>query len=437
MSTTDPRRSSVAEAAATPPVEEGLTLHLDSDRRLIRAAGLSRRYLQISLRAPHATQERAPVDLALVLDRSGSMGGNKWPQARAAALQALERLNAQDRVALVVFDDQVDTLLPLAPVLPMTRQMAQQALAGIAPRGNTDLAGGWLTGCGLIGRGDNATRLRRCFLLTDGEANVGITAPAELSQHASTLRQLGVITSTFGLGDHYHEELLGLLADAGGGAFHDIAQAASIPAIIGRELGDALAVVCADTQVRLSWQAPLQVAVLGPWRSDEAGQALTLYLGDLVSEQVLDLLVAIDFPPGTLNSDCALQVAVSDGARPLAGASYRWTWVDSQTRRSQPRQAEVVRRVGDYWAQQARQDATMLNREDDLKGARATLRAAAARIQAYGGDDPALINQAALLRAEVETFRDKLDPRALKERFYASSNALRGRQADGTRSKGA
>ncbi len=437
MSATDPRWSPVAEAAVTPRAEEGLVLRLDSDRRLIRAAGLSQRYLHISLRAPRATRERAPVDLALVLDRSGSMGGTKWPQARAAALQALDRLTAQDRVALVVFDDQIDTLLPLAPVTPLTRQQAQQALAAIAPRGNTDLAGGWLTGCGLIGQGGQEGRLRRCFLLTDGEANVGITAGPELSQHARALRQLGVITSTFGVGDDYHEALLGLLADAGGGAFHDIAQAASIPAIISRELGDALAVVCADTQVRLSWQDPLKVAVLGPWPSDPAGQTLTLRLGDLVSEQVLELLVAIDFPPGTLNSDCALQVAVSDGARPLATASYRWTWVDSQTRRSQPRQADVARRVVDYWAQQARQDATLLNRQDDLHGARATLRVAAARIRAYGGDDPALINQAALLLGEVETYRAKLGPRELKDRFYASSNALRGRQADGTRAKGA
>lgn len=437
MSTPHSHRSPHAEAAATPPVETGLTLHLDSDRRLIRAAGLSRRYLQISLRAPRAAQGRAPVGLALVLDRSGSMGGSKWPQARAAALQALDRLTPQDRVALVVFDDRVDTLLPLTPVLPLTRQQAQQLLAGIGPRGSTDLAGGWLIGCGLIGQEDKAARLRRCFLLTDGEANVGITDPAQLSQHASALRQLGVITSTFGVGDDYHEALLGGLADAGGGAFHDIAQAASIPAILGRELGDALAVVCADTQVRLSWQDPLAVTVLGPWHSTAAEWALTLHLGDLVSDQVLELLVAIDFPPGTLNSDCALQVAVSDGPRPLAVASYRWTWVDSHTRRSQPRQAAVEQRVVDYWAYQARQEATVRNREDDLEGARASLRAAADRIRAYGGDNPAFCNQAALLREEVEAYRDKLDPRELKARFYASSNALRGRQADGTRSKGA
>ncbi len=413
-----------------------VTLRLDTDRRLIRAAGLSVRYLHMALQAPAATQERAPVDLALVLDRSGSMAGAKWPQVRQAALQSLERLNHQDRAAVVVFDNQIDTLLPLAPVMPLTRQIAEQALLGIAPRGNTDLGGGWLTGCGLIGQEAKDERLRRCFLLTDGEANVGITDPSELGQHAHQLRQLGVVTSTFGVGDHYNEELLGLLADAGGGAFHDIAQAEGIPALIARELGDALDVVCADTQVRLTWEAPLKVEVLGSWPVETGVGALTVGLGDLVSRQTLDLLVAIHFPPGVVDQDCPLSVLVSNQEEPLAEASFRWTWVDSTRRRAQPRQAEVEQRVAMFWAAEARREATQRNRRDDLEGARQALVAGAARIRGYNKDNPELNNQAALLLGEVPAYQEKLDPRALKARFFAASSALKGRQADGSRSRG-
>lgn len=413
-----------------------LTLRLDTDRRLLRAAGLSVRYLHLALQAPAATQQRAPVDLALVLDRSGSMGGQKWSQARQAALQALDRLTTQDRAALVVFDNRIDTLLPLAPVMPMTRRMAEQALMGVDPRGSTDLGGGWLTGCGLIGAEPPGDRLRRAFLLTDGEANVGITDPGELSQHAQALRQLGVVTSTFGLGDHYNEELLGLLADAGGGAFHDIAQAEGIPALIARELGDALAVVCAATQVRLSWEASLKVEVLGPWPVVAGPQALSLQVGDLVSEQVLDLLVAVHFPPGEINQDCALTVEISDQGQMLARDRFTWTWVDDPRRKAQPRQAEVEQRVARFWSATARQEATLRNRRDDLEGARQALIEGAARIRAYGKDNQDLINQAALLLGEVPAYQEKLDPRALKARYYASSSALKGRQTDGSRSKG-
>lgn len=413
-----------------------MNLTLDTDRRLLRAAGHSVRYLHLALQAPTATQARAPVDLALVLDRSGSMGGNKWPQAQAAALQALGRLNAQDRAAVVVFDHEVETLLPLAPVLPMTRHIAEQALARITPRGTTDLGGGWLTGCGLIGAEPPGERLRRAFLLTDGEANVGITDPGALSLHAQALRQLGVVTSTFGLGDDYNEELLGQLADAGGGAFHDIAQAEGILALLARELGDALEVVCANTQVHLSWAAPLQVEALGAWPVVAQPQALTLQVGDLVSEQVLDLLVAIAFPPGEVNEHCTLAVEVRDGKRLLAADRLTWTWVDSATRHAQPRQTAVERRVATHWAQDARRQATALNRRDDLAGAREALQAAARRIRAYGKNNPDLINEAALLLGEVPRYAEKLDSRELKARYFAANSALRGRQADGSRTRG-
>lgn len=155
---------------------------------------------------------------------------------------------------------------------------------------------------------------------------------------------------TFGVGDDYNEALLGALADAGGGAFHDIAGAEGIPVAIGRELGDALEVVCADPRVRLTWQAELKVQILGPWHSESADHTLTICPGDLVSAQVLDLLVSVGFPAGALNADCPLRVQISDGDRLLTEEEFRWTWVDASSRKAQPRQAEVERRVADHFA---------------------------------------------------------------------------------------
>ena len=78
--------------SSDPKPTDGFGLDLDTDRRLIRAGGGSVRYLQLRLRAPRGSQERTPLDLALVLDRSGSMGGGKWQHAREAALAAIGRL---------------------------------------------------------------------------------------------------------------------------------------------------------------------------------------------------------------------------------------------------------------------------------------------------------------------------------------------------------
>jgi len=419
--------------APDPEGRERLGLTLDTDRRLIRAAGLSERYLHLRLQAPHLNGERAPVDLALALDRSGSMGGDKWPRARETALAAIDRLGPRDRIALVVFDDHIDTVLPLTHAGAGARAAASAALGKIGPRGSTNLGEGWLTACGLIGREPPNERLRRCFVLTDGQANVGIVDPAELAVHAAQLLTLGVRTSTFGVGDDYNEALLGPLADAGGGAFHDIPTGADIATLIGRELGDALAVVCADPRVHLSWDGSLAVKALGPWRTKTGDRALSIHPGDLASGQVLDLLVSVRFTPGALNADCPLRVQVSDGDRPLTAAEFRWTWVDDAARKSQPRQVEVECRVAEHLAHQARYDAASANREGDLKRARKTLRDAAKRIRDYSGKSPELAALAAALETEVERHREPLGSRGVKEAVYESGNALRSRGGSGDR----
>ncbi|HYN78042.1 MAG TPA: DUF6569 family protein, partial [Lamprocystis sp. (in: g-proteobacteria)] len=200
------RTAADADGGAAPDPDGGsrLALSLDTDRRLIRWRGDSERFLHLRLRASRLGGERAPVDLALALDRSGSMGGDKWPRACEAALTAIERLGPRDRVALVVFDDHIDTLLPLTAAGPEARLAATGALSGVGPRGSTNLGEGWLTACGLIGREATNERLSRCFVLTDGQANVGIVDPAELAVHAAQLLALGIRTSTFGVGDDYN-----------------------------------------------------------------------------------------------------------------------------------------------------------------------------------------------------------------------------------------
>ncbi|NCA90683.1 MAG: TIGR02452 family protein, partial [Gammaproteobacteria bacterium] len=315
------------------------------------------------------------------------------------------------------------------------RQQAAAALAALRPRGQTNLGEAWLTACGLIGHNGGAERLRRCLVLTDGQANVGITAPATLADHAAHLLQLGVRTSTFGVGDDYHEELLGQLADAGGGTCHDIAGAEGIPIALGRELGDALEMVYADVRVHLTWQADLQVRALGTWRTQTGPRSLTLLPGDLVSEQVLDLLVEVRFPAGPQDRDCPLQIQVNEGDQPLAADVFRWTWVDSARRKAQPREVAVERQVAALLAHQARREAAARNRDGDLAGARERLRHTAAELRHYRGEDAEVRALAVSLETEVENHRVHLSPRDIKQRIYQSASALKGRQLDGGRAR--
>jgi Ca-activated chloride channel family protein len=182
------------------------TLALRSDRALIRAAARSRRFLLASVTAPEAPRrsDRQPVNVALVLDRSGSMAGSrKFDLARQAVEHALAMLRPEDRFSLVVYDDEVNVLTTSAHATNEAKRGALQALREVGPRGCTDLCGGWLRGCEQVAVHLSKDAVSRVLLLTDGLANQGITDHATVAHHASELRDRGVVTSTFGVGGDF------------------------------------------------------------------------------------------------------------------------------------------------------------------------------------------------------------------------------------------
>jgi len=179
---------------------------------------------------------RQPVDLALAIDGSAAMNPNVWTAALAAVHLVGERLTPRDRIALVIYHDHVGTLLRPVSVDARGRRALTAALADFSPGGRAALGEGWLTACGLIGESTGGRRRRHCLLIAASPASAGLADPAELAGHAATLRDLGVATSTFGLGDAYDAPLLEALAAAGGGTCHHLANPAYLTRGVSQEL---------------------------------------------------------------------------------------------------------------------------------------------------------------------------------------------------------
>jgi Ca-activated chloride channel family protein len=158
--------------------------------------------------------QRPPQALALVIDRSGSMSGRPLEEAKRCAEYVLGMLRPTDAVALVKFDKRVQRLWPAVPMGDGAPQRA--AIAGVQPAGSTNLHGGWKEGADalgdVIGQG-----LKRVILLSDGQANEGVTDPAEIAAQCATWASKGITTSTYGLGNSFNEELMVAMARAGGG----------------------------------------------------------------------------------------------------------------------------------------------------------------------------------------------------------------------------
>src|ERR1051326_5027794 len=134
-----------------------ISLKMQPERRLIREDGSFRHvdfHVQVNQPTVKTEAARTPLTLALVLDRSGSMQGEKIKIAKQAALSVVDRLDERDQIAVVVFDDRIDVIQAKAAVTPAIKASIRAALVQIEARANTALHEGWLTGCKAIASED-------------------------------------------------------------------------------------------------------------------------------------------------------------------------------------------------------------------------------------------------------------------------------------------
>ena len=413
-----------------------MRVYAESDRTLIRSAASSARYVRVSFTAPEARHraERLPVNVALVLDRSGSMSGGKLDLARQAAERALALLTGDDRFAVVVYDDRVNVVTSSEKATKAARERAVDRLRGIEPRGSTDLCSGWLTGCEQVGRELDRESIARCLLLTDGLANHGVTDRSELARHAAELRARGVATSTFGVGADFDERLLQALAEAGGGNSYYLKNAENIPEFLASEIGEALEVVARDATLLVRLPEGASARPLGRQRFRQSGGTLRIELDDLVSGQEVELALAIRFPKRRDGErlDATFLVEDRDGALDSTEERLSWTYAPHRDNDEQPRVVAVDRVVARFYAARARAEAVDRNREGDLEGARKVLRATARRIRSYAGKDRELIDLARELEHDAERYSEVvLSAPELKAAAYLNYAVARSRAADG------
>ena len=158
--------------------------------------------------------EHTPKRLALVVDRSGSMQGKPLREALRCVMHIASHLTPKDQLSLVVYDDQVEVMVPLSDVSSVTG--IQQAVDMVHSGGSTDLFSGWLKGAEQL-EGGTARAVSRVILLSDGQANHGKTQISDIEPHCKAWLEKGVSTTTVGLGRGFNEDLMIAMADAGGG----------------------------------------------------------------------------------------------------------------------------------------------------------------------------------------------------------------------------
>lgn len=241
--------SGVLMAAPAP-----LTIRVVPEREVILNSGSREVLLEIELEGrPGEKSARAPMNLAIVLDHSGSMGGAKIEKARQAACAAVDKMGEDDYISMVVYDDTPEVLFPPQRVSSKRdREALKETINHIYPGGGTAIFAGVTLGSAQLQKHSGARFVNRIILLSDGLANVGPSSTRDLSRLGARLSKDGQSVSTIGLGDDYNEDLMTALAEAGQANYYYVKDAEKLPGIFAEELGAARTKLARGVTIRIS-----------------------------------------------------------------------------------------------------------------------------------------------------------------------------------------
>jgi Ca-activated chloride channel family protein len=240
---------------------------------------------------------RARVNVAIVLDKSGSMQGDKIAKAKDAAIAAIGRLGSDDIVSVVAYDSTVQVIVPATKL--SDKELVIQQIRRIEAGGSTALFAGVSKGADELRKFLDKNRVNRVVLLSDGLANVGPQSPSELGALGASLMKEGISVSTMGLGLDYNEDLMTKLARNSGGNHVFIEQAEDLVRVFNHEFNDVLSVVAQEVAIEIRVADGVRPVQALNVDAEINSQQVIVQMNQLYSEQEKYLMLEVEVPPTT------------------------------------------------------------------------------------------------------------------------------------------
>jgi Ca-activated chloride channel family protein len=281
----------------TPPATaKQVRLEVSLDKPTLLAAKKQTTFIKVGLTGfkNDGNKERSPVNVAIVLDKSGSMSGQKIDKAKEAAIAAIQRLNKNDIVSVVAYDSTVTVVVP-ATKLTDKRALIER-IRRITAGGSTALFAGVSKGAAEIRKFAEKNRVNRVILLSDGLANVGPKSPSELGALGASLMKEGIAVSTMGLGLDYNEDLMTKLAQNSGGNHVFIENADALVGVFNNEFNDVLSVVAQEVSINIKTAKGIRPVRVLNSPSEINGQTVIVSMNQIYSEQEKYILLEVEVP---------------------------------------------------------------------------------------------------------------------------------------------
>jgi Ca-activated chloride channel family protein len=254
--------------------------------------------LLIDLQATEVNgSERAPMAVAIVIDRSGSMAGDKIQKARQGAKAFAARLSDEDSLAIVTYSSDYSVDLPLTN-LKGQRSRVDRVIDEILDGGGTDIGGGLNAGVQAL-RSANGGAVRRLLLVSDGNANQGITDPSALALIAKHAHQEGITVSTLGVGLDFNEDLLTQMAQSAAGGYYYARDAEAIAVALDKELHGINKLAARSVEVGLELANGVLITEVYGYRTEMRRGRNVISVGDMAAGERRRVLVQLAAPAGS------------------------------------------------------------------------------------------------------------------------------------------
>jgi Ca-activated chloride channel family protein len=277
--------------------EPRVGVYADVDKPVVLGAPGERVVVKVGLKGltVPVMRERIPLNLAIVLDKSGSMGSDyKIENARQGAIEVIERLGRDDILSVVVYDNYPRVVIPARRV--GDKDALIETISGIYAGGQTALYGGVTMGAAQVRMHMSRDYINRIILLSDGLANVGPQSTWDLARLGCDLSEDGITVTTIGVGLDYNEDLMTALAARSGGNAYFASAGHELPRIFTEEIGEAMSVMARDVRIRVWCPDEVKpIGVLGR-QGELKGQTMSVTVGELYGKNDKFALFEVEVP---------------------------------------------------------------------------------------------------------------------------------------------
>lgn len=316
LSLLTPALASAKSLIAQPAKPQGHALQLDAalSHRALHRAKPTHMYAVVSVEGlqPASPTHRAPMHLALVIDRSSSMAGAKIRQVKAASQALVQQLGPQDTLTIYSYGADVTRELPIrAADSDEARAAMSRAIEEIELGGSTYISGALEEACAALASAPREGAVQRVLLLSDGQANIGVTSTAGLSALSSECLERGVSVTTMGVGLDYNEDTMTQLAISGAGNYQFLDEAQDMAPIFAREAAGLSSSVASRTRLTIKLSPGVELLELTGYAYKANGNTLTLDLAAFHARQRKDLVLKLAISPQATDKQDVMKVEVA------------------------------------------------------------------------------------------------------------------------------